>query len=238
MRFLPLSLAAGLLAAAPALAQTAAPAPAAAAPATPRYYVGLNAYTNFYQPLVQPAPGLGSLPVPVQVQLVAGYQLRPRLAVQVGLAGGSSRNPYSYPRYPDFPSSTTAYSHEAGSSTWRGLSASVLARYTLTRQLNHRFQADVLGGFTLVTDALRTRGTRTDSLGGSLVAQSYDRRSSGQLLQLTLGSSLRYRVLPGLDLNFDLTLNRALTGSRPTPGYFGGLTTAAALGLRYRFGGR
>ena len=232
MRLLFLSLAAGLLAAAPALAQPAPPAPAPAP--TPRYYVGLAAYSSFYQPLFRPAVVQGRVPV----QLVAGYQLRPRLAVQVGLAGSSSHRDYAYAGPAYYASGQPAtFQHEEGTTTWRGLSASVLGRYTLTRQLHHRFQADLLGGFTLETGEARNRGTRADSLGGSLVAQPYDHRASEQLLLLTLGSSLRYRVLPGLDLNSDFTLNRAITG----PGAWQlplGLSTATALGLRYRFGGR
>ncbi|MDQ2794220.1 MAG: hypothetical protein M3Y12_09455, partial [Bacteroidota bacterium] len=87
MRFSFLALS-GLLAAAafPARAQTAPAAPAALPGlAAPRFFVGLAAYSSYYQPLGGLSLANRSS-VRVPLQLVAGYQLRPRLAVQVGVA--------------------------------------------------------------------------------------------------------------------------------------------------------
>lgn len=83
----------------------------------------------------------------VPVQVVAGYQLRPRLAVQLGVAysridssyfGISRYYPYQVlPRGVYFDYSFQGYE--------RNTSLALLARYTLTRRLGHRLQVDALG---------------------------------------------------------------------------------------------
>ena len=228
MRFLPFALGGLLLAAArPAYAQTAEPAPAA-----PRYYVGLAAYSSYYQPLGR---AYGNTTV-VPVQLVGGYQLRPRLAVQVGLAYSGNTIHYAGAGY-YYPTPTTAGSHYAfdHTSTTRVLSASVLARYTLTANPAHRLQFDALGGLSLEQGWAHSRGTQTDSLGGSLRTSSFGTRQTGTVLLLTAGLGTRVRLGRRVELFYDLTFNRALTGEAPRPAPLG-LTGSAALGLRYRFG--
>ena len=74
MRFLSFALGGLLLSTVrPALAQTSA-----ATPATPRYYVGLSAYTSYYQQIGNRRTGTTGFAVPLQ--LTAGYQLSPRVA--------------------------------------------------------------------------------------------------------------------------------------------------------------
>lgn len=230
MRFLPFALGGLLAATLPAHAQTT-PTPAEPA-AVPRYYVGLAAYSSYYQPLGRTYGGATRLPV----QLTVGYQLRPRLAVQVGLAYSGITSHYDYESY--YNPSATGYYHDESATTNRHASVSVLARHTLTRNPAHRMQFDALGGFTLEHSTEYTRGTITDGFTGTLRTYSFSDESARTALLLTAGLSTRYRLGSRVDLNFDFTLNRSLT--RPQEAYLGqlGLTGSAALGLRYRFGQR
>ncbi|GAB3863978.1 hypothetical protein GCM10028824_00910 [Hymenobacter segetis] len=232
MRFLPFALGGLLLASAlPTLAQTATETPAA-----PRFYIGLGAYSSYYQLLGGQSLAFNS-PVRVPVQLTAGYQLRPRLAVQLGVAySGSTAHFASVGRYydPANPTRGTYFDYNA-TSTLRNASVSVLARYTLTRNPAHRVQFDALGGFTLEHGSGYERGTRADSLGGALVVSPYGYRTSRNTLLLTAGIGTRYRLGRHFELTYDFTLNKALTNDSPT-GQFQGLTRSSALGLRYRFG--
>jgi hypothetical protein len=89
MRFLPVAFGGLLLAASlPALAQTTPDA-------APRFYVGLGAYSSYYQALGGLSQASRSS-VRLPLQFVAGYQLRPRLAVQVGVAYSGTTNDYAY----------------------------------------------------------------------------------------------------------------------------------------------
>jgi len=227
MRFLPFVLG-GLLAGAalPARAQTPADTPPA-----PRFYVGLGAYSSYYQPLGgRPYSG-----VSVPVQLTAGWQLRPRLAVQVGVAYSGISDNYAY--------STTSYTAAgvptgsydvAGTNTERRATATALARYTLTRKPAHRLQIDLLGGLTLEHLSFHGRGTRLESFQPTPVVAPYDYRFADTSLLLTLGAGLRYRLTQRFELTYDLTFSRAVASD--TPSLYTNLTSASALGLRYRFG--
>lgn len=213
----------------PGQAQTAPdPAPA------PRFFVGLAAYRSYYQPLEGRPPGVTGFPVPLQ--LTAGYQLRPRLAVQVGLAYSGSSYAYEGSGYfynLDRPQGT--YYRYSGKSNIRTASASVLARYTLTRKPEHRLQFDALGGFTLEYRRGADQGTYIDSVGGTRNESPYNNRGSDNALLLTAGLGTRYRLHPRFDLTLDLLLNRTLT-SPIYSSYQEGITGSAALGLRYRLG--
>ena len=234
MRFLPLAISGLLLGTAlPALAQTPAAMPA---PVTPRYYVGLGAYSSFYQPLGRQTSvfGSGSGSRRLPVQLTMGYQLRPRLAVQVGLAYSEATVRYAYAGrvygngpggYVDYQSNTTS----------RGFSASVLGRYTLTRNAAHRLQFDALGGFAVEHTSHFDRGTQADSLGGTAQLQSFARHSTDFNLLVTGGISARYRLSPRFDLALDVLLSHSLLGPTIHQGPLG-LASSQALGLRYRFG--
>jgi hypothetical protein len=221
MRVLPL---AGLLLAAtlPALAQTTP----AETPAAGRYYVGLGAYSSYYNKAGKPN---GSTGFPVPVQFTAGYQLSPRLAVQVGAA--YSGHTYTYGYYGLSSPPYVAYSTE-GKNTQRLTSLSALARYTLTATAAHRLQFDALGGFTLEHYSYHSRGTQTDAFSGTLQTNDFDYTRTQNTLLLTAGLGARYRLSPRFELTGDFTVNRALNHMGQ------GLTGAAAVGLRYRFGPR
>ena len=213
----------------PAFAQTAQ---MAQTPPAPRYYVGLGLYSSYYQQL----GGQANRSVRLPVQLTAGDQLRPRLAVQVGVAysGTTARYAFTGRAYGSGPAGYIDYNSTL---TFRVLSASVLARYTLTRNPAHRVQFDALGGFTLEYGSGFNRGTQADSLGGTRNVNSYSYRTSRNALLLTAGLGTRIRLSQRFGLFYDLTLNKALTGPDPHPAP-ARLTGSSALGLRYRFGRR
>ena len=235
MRILPAALGLFLTSALPALAQTAPDAPAGHGP-LPRFYVGLAAYSSYYQPLGGQPMGTTGFRVPVQ--LTAGYQLRPRLAVQLGVAYSGSTSTYSNLGYQYIYTGTrpTYYNYE-NTQTVRRTSVSALARYTLTRNPAHRLQFDALGGIGLEHGSGYSRGSQSDSLSGSLQTTNYSFRGTQNVLVLTLGASARYRLNPRFELNFDLTTNYAVADEvRTYVKSLQGFTGSAALGLRYRFG--
>jgi Outer membrane protein beta-barrel domain len=229
MRFLSLAFGGLLLAAAlPGRAQTTTDAPA-----TPRFYVGLAAYHSNYQNLASWRQGDTGFRVPVQ--LTAGYQLRPRLALELGVAYSGRTATYAYDGYRyDYTTGTptTSYFQHSATYTGRTTSVSALARYTLTRQPAHRLQVDVLGGFTLLHATSYARGFDRNDSSGSPQTTSFDVHSAATDLLLTAGLGLRYRLTSRFGLNLDVTTNRNI--SRPTT--YTGFTGSTALGLRYGFG--
>ena len=233
MRFPLLALSMLLLSAArPARAQSTE------APPEPKFYVGLGAYSSFYQPLARQSSGFlgGSGGRRLPVQLTAGYQLRPRLAVQVGLAYSEATVRYAYAGrvYGNGPDGYVDY---RSTITSRGLSASLLGRYTLTRNATHRLQFDALGGFAIEHTSHFDRGTQADSLGGTAQLQPFARRYAEFNLLATCGLSTRYRLSPRFDLALDVLLSHSFIGPTIHQGPFG-LASSQALGLRYMFGQR
>ncbi|MET4076296.1 outer membrane beta-barrel protein [Hymenobacter sp. UYCo722] len=241
MRFLSVALGGLLLGAAfPALAQTAADAPA-----TPRFYVGLGAYSSFYQPIGHPASNgyssfIQSSSFRLPVQFTAGYHISPRVAVQVGLAysTGTSQYGQTFVYSTTTPGTPSPSYTMAGTTTQTQTSVSALARYTLTANPAHRLQFDALGGFTLEHGTTDNQGSRTENLQGPPTTTTYDYRLSKNSYLLTGGVEARYRLSRCLELTYDFTVNKALN----SPNIYGGngtantLTTSQALGLRYRFG--
>ncbi|GAA4053694.1 hypothetical protein GCM10022409_45840 [Hymenobacter glaciei] len=233
MRTLSLALGGLLLTAAlPALAQTTP----AETTTTPRYYVGLGAYSSYYQRLGGTSLGYdNSFRMPVQ--LTAGYQLSPRLAVQVGVAysGNTSHYGESIVYSTPTPNTPSPYYNTEGVFTQRLASISTLARYTLTANPARRLQFDALGGFTFEHANSANKGSRTDSFQGTTTTSTYNNHYSRNALLLTGGVGARYRMSRRFELTYDFTVNKNLTeGSGPYSDNV--LTTSQALGLRYRFG--
>lgn len=197
------------------------------APAAPRFYVGLGAYHSNYQNLGSWQQGDTGFRVPVQ--LTAGYQLRPRLALELGVAysGHTTRDAYDGYYYNAGVPSSFQYS---SAFTARTSSVSALARYALTRRPAGRLQVEALGGATLLHRTFYRRGFETNSLSGSPQNFPFAYRSSFNDLLLTGGLGLRYRLSSRFALNFDVTTNYNLSDS-----YYG-FTGGAGLGVRYRFG--
>ncbi|GAB3638216.1 hypothetical protein GCM10027422_38060 [Hymenobacter arcticus] len=204
------------------------------ADSTPRYYVGLAAYSSDFQPLGGTYYGGTTVPV----QLTLGYQVLPRLAVQLGVAysGNSYRytNDGPYPMYTTAGRPATFYTY-SGNTSWRSASVSLLARYTLTRKPEHRVQFDVLGGLTLDHDRTHYDNSRTDtdSLQNVIGTVGYNERYSRTNFLLTGGLSTRYRFSQRLEAVLDVTLSRSFL-----QGQYAGFPGSTALGLRYRFGQR
>jgi hypothetical protein len=212
-------------------AQATEPAPA------PRYYMGLAAYSSYYQEFgAQPYGGTGTFRAPVQ--FTAGYQVRPRLALQVGVAYSGAR--YSYDNeysYYSGSNSSPAYSRYQSSGRVRVTSVSLLSRYTLTRKVAHRVQFDAVGGFGLEHGRGSYSTTQSDSLAGSLQTKSNSSRGTQNIVVATLGVGVRYRLSPRFELNLDLLANHTTPLNSPS-NRTEGLTSSLALGLRYRFGTR
>lgn len=233
MRFLSVALGGLLLSSAlPALAQSSAEPPAA-----PRFYVGLGAYNSYYQRIGGYSRySNGGLRLPLQ--LTAGYQVHPRLAVQVGVAySGGTSHYYENTLYQNATTGPNAsYYTLDGDYIQRQVSVSSLARYTLTTNPAHRLQFDALGGFTLERTSSRSRGTQTNYAAGSAATTSdYSFGYAQNTLLLTGGIGARYRLSHRFELTYDFTVNKVLTNGAAPYGN-NTLTTGQALGLRYRFG--
>jgi hypothetical protein len=212
----------GLLLSAPLPGRSQAEAPA------PRFYVGLGAYSSYYQRLGHQNFGGFRLPV----QLTAGYQWRPRLAVQLGVAYSGSSNSYSYQGYLVGADGSLSPIGRSGRASDHSTSVSALARYTLTRQLTHRLQFDLLGGLTLEHDRYRDQGSLSDSV----QTGTFDNQYSTTVLHAAFGPGVRYRLGSSFELFGDYLFNLCLATSQAySPGR---VTTAGSLGLRYRFGTR
>ncbi|MGI4832026.1 MAG: hypothetical protein ACRYFK_01035 [Janthinobacterium lividum] len=213
---------------APLAGRAQAPAPAP----FPRYYVGVAVYGSYYQTLRFDYRGPR-----VPVQVMVGYQLRPRLALQLGVAYSSYTNSYfnagRYYTNSAAAASPYTYYEYAGATSQHNTSLALLARYTLTRQPAHRFQVDVLGGFAVELQHNEDLYTRTDSDSTKtlLTTTRDDHHYWRNYLLLTAGLSPRYRFGQHAEVFFDFTLNKSMLDTYKV------LSSAAALGLRYRFGG-
>lgn len=211
---------AGLLATAPFLGMAQSAAPAVA---VPRFFVGLEGSFGGY-----PVPKYDTGSNVASVVPTVGLQVRPRLAVQLSAAYDQDHSDNTF-SYPDNPANPGLY---VARTNWRStLVVPVLARYTLTRQLKHRFQADLLGGVSIVHYAVRS--TVFNMLNYSVVESTYEETNRATAGCLTLGAGARYAVWPRLELTAEAVLNRQVTSPMRT-GYFAHPNLTA--GLRYRFG--
>ncbi|GAB3863974.1 hypothetical protein GCM10028824_00900 [Hymenobacter segetis] len=246
MRFLSLALGGLLLSTAlPALAQTSTETPAlpgttlpgTTTPLPPRYYIGLGAYSSFYQSLGHASEGSYDYNFRLPVQLTAGYQLSPRLAVQLGVAYSAANYRYDQFLLNTTPGQPASYNSMAGSKKQQQTSVSALARYTITANPAHRLQFDALGGATFERGTAYYQGSRTDNAQGPLTTTNYDYHVSQNTWLLTGGVGARYRLSRHFELTYDFMVNKALNDTnRYGSGLTNTLTTSQALGLRYRFG--
>ena len=205
-------------------AQATDPVPA------PHFYGGLGVYTSSHQNLSSWGNGAR-----IPVQAVVGYQLRPRLAVQLGLVYSGNRAEYaystSYSSY--YPAPPNTLVDITGTYSERSTTTSLLARYTLTRKLAHRFQADVLGGIKFEYSRYHDAGTTTTHDQATPVVTAFDYPNTYNSTLLSLGISLRYRVVSRLEAVYDFTFDQPISRNSP---YSRRLEATMALGVRYRFG--
>ncbi|WP_375434839.1 hypothetical protein [uncultured Hymenobacter sp.] len=212
----------GLLVSIPLLscAQSTA-APTDEAPAY-RFYVGVGAYSSQHEHWGR----RDGLPFTSPIQLTLGYQLRPRLALQVsGVSAATEGGIAGF--VPQANGTLLPYSRTYGN---RSTSLSALGRYTLTRTLAHRLQVDGLGGLTLHHYSYDGTGSYpdTNAPGGF---GTYDQQSRNTDVLLTGGASVRYRLSAHLEAVADGMVSTSLRALRD-------ITPAGALGLRYNFGHR
>jgi hypothetical protein len=201
----------------------------------PKFYAGLAMYSGSYHSLGRsktPASinttSTSTYQVPVQATL--GYQLRPRLAVQLGLVYSGRKNDYaSTNEYVDANSNKILF-NSTGRSTLRHYTASLQARYTLTRKPAHRFQVDAVGGLAYDHQYYRGVGSEayTNVSQGTSTSTNHDDTSPYNEAFISIGPSLRYRFGQRLDVVYDLLLNQPLTRQSNAG--------SMALGIRYRFG--
>ncbi|WP_324680645.1 outer membrane beta-barrel protein [Hymenobacter sp. GOD-10R] len=204
----------------PLLSWAQSPAvPAQQAP-TYRLYVGVGAYTSDHE-------YWGSryeFPSTHPVQVTLGYQLRPRLALQLSGASAAIKGSYAG-LVPQADGTNLPYAQRYAN---RSTSLAALARYTFTRTAAHRLQLDGLGGFTLHHFSFDGTGSYPDpnAPGGF---SSYDNHSRTTDALFTAGVSVRYRLTTHLEAVADGTVSTSLRALRD-------VTQAGALGLRYTFG--
>ena len=198
----------------------------------PKFYVGLAAYSGPYQRFGSSNYNGTDVNIPVQATL--GYQLRPRLAVQLGLTYSGYKRDYTYEYdYTDTNTNQINYSTN-GTYRLRTFDTSLLLRYTLTRKAAHRFQADLVGGLRLTHQRARQVGTDIYSYinpsQGPRTIIEYDNVYPYNVLSADLGPSFRYRFGQRLEAVGDILFNLPVTGN------YHPLESSLALGLRYRFG--
>jgi hypothetical protein len=197
----------------------------------PRYYGGIAAYSSFYQFIGNAWREQNFIPL----EVIAGYRLRPRLAVQgsVAYSGWTSDNAFTG-FHNDYSGSRGTYYSSVTRSSIRNTALLALARYSLTRKLAHRVQFDLIGGLTLEQTKYYDSGTYIDSLYQAPVSTSYENAHTYRHLLLTAGPSIRVRLGQHLELFHNFLFNRLLFSNDPRP--YHGLSGSETLGLHYRFG--
>jgi hypothetical protein len=198
----------------------------------PKFYVGLGVYSGPYQTLGRTNIRDHKYGVPVQASL--GYNLRPRLAVQLGLIYSGYKANYEYDdNYTDINNNRVNH-HSTSATTVRTVNTSLLVRYTLTRQPAHRFQVDLAGGLMLVHQRVHLTSTNfysyIDYPQGPTTAVENDDSYRYNELNVNLGPSFRYRFGQRLEAVGDILFNVPVTDN------YRHLDSSLALGLRYRFG--
>ena len=204
----------------------------------PRAYMGIQllgvyayrvryAQSNPYRGSQTVFPGLGygvytqELNTPF---FYAGYSLRPRLAVEVGVQ--KQRDNYSF----SFTSFQNTISK--GAVQQRDLVLPVRVRYTITRSFLQRIQFDAVGG--VVPHWSSVRYQEQEFLNDDLVNEyGFSRRSFN--LHASGGLSMGYGI--GRRRRIQLTLDYVITKDLQT-GFRGSnaMPSGGGLGVRYRFG--
>lgn len=199
----------------------------------PRWYAGLQYGRQDYQLFLPRNPELGRTNAR-RPQLTLGYQFRPKLAVQVGIAPikaafsyeGSGTNQAGEPL------------SEAGSSKGRSLAVPIVVRYTLAVKPWRNLHVDALAGGVLFWSRSQTEFARTEN---GVITSSYQSTDKLMNAYAALGPSVRYgfgrHVEVFSDWMFYKNLRSASASNQAvSTGNKAGITNSLNLGVRYRFG--
>lgn len=216
----------------------------------PRFYVGLSAASSSVKS-PDGFTGNPTLPathnnLPLLPQLTAGWQLAPRLALQLGLRYAQQRDTYSFVQQQATATGQPYLSPGYFAFQLRSVAVPVLLRYTLTRNATRRLQVDALGGVTLLRRDTRYRSLYAYATSDS--AQAPAPVTSGAYRRLTtdvnatLGLGARYRVAQRLEVTGNVLANYQLTNHVPpavgiaAPATSPRLAVTGSLGVNYLFG--
>jgi hypothetical protein len=206
----------------------------------PRWYVGVQYGRHDYQLALSarsgPLYGGAARTNAYRPQLTLGYQVKPNLAVQAGLAparqsfsyGGTGTNDAGQPL------------SEKGTSTTQSLALPLLVRYTIGLKPWKKLELDALAGTVLFWSRGESEFTRTEN--GEVTAHSQFRTTINNAF-ITVGPSARYAFGRHVEAYADWLFYKNLRTSSATysggsPTNNAGITNALNLGIRYRFGYR
>lgn len=188
-----------------------------------KFYVGAQVGAHLY--LVDYSSGSQGVAVsPVHVQV--GYQISPRLALQLGVGyrhresnAGSTTSPI--PGYPSTQFETD----------WWTTDLPLTARYTLSKPTS-RLKFDLIGGVVLVQS--RYRYSRQVGKDGVVFEREFiDNKATDAYL--TAGAGMRYGLSRKLDLTFDAQLNKLPRSVAAPPNTSFVSYFSLGPGLRYTF---
>lgn len=162
--------------------------------------------------------------------LAVGYAFTPKIAVQIGAVLGKSEHEFE-------SSGTTTSGVPIGSVTWdktKSVAFPLLARYTLGRPENKRFNLDVFLGPVFIHSKQETR--KTETLNG-VAEEKYNTSQNAWNTALSGGLGGRYTLGRHLQIIGDVSLNKnsQVTQKVSVTGNKAGITTSVSLGLQYRF---
>jgi hypothetical protein len=199
------------------------PTPAPATLRSPTFYLGVSAATG----LTASPDGFSGTPtgpttynhVPLLPKLTAGWQLLPRLALQVSGQYAQQSDTYNFIEgRSDVNGQVIAIPGFHGFRL-HSVAVPILARYTLTSNLTHRLQVDLLGGVTLVH-----RSTQYHSLvyfpepgapplpaGITPEVTDVAYKQASTAVHLSLGPSCRYRIAPHWQVMAEAVANYRVT---------------------------
>jgi hypothetical protein len=190
---------------------------------SPTFYLGVAAATG----LLRSPDGFSGTPtgpstynhVPLLPKLTVGWQLLPRLALQLSGQYAQQNDTYSYVLGLQDAAGQVALVPGFHSFRLHSVAVPVLARYTLTSNSTSRFQADLLGGATLVRRSTQYQsqvylpspdGTPPPA-GTTPETTAVAYKKSTTDVHLSLGPSFRYRVAPRWQVVADVVANYCLT---------------------------
>jgi len=171
--------------------------------------------------------------VGVPVRLTAGYQLRPRWALQASATYSSYRSSYNL---------TSAFIDAGGTTypfqldgTTRAARLALLGRYTLSRQPTRRVQVYALGGLTFERGVYANQHTLNFIGVSPFPADPGLRRNTlyTRNLLLGVGPGVSCRLVGPLAAQLEMVLGGYLSTNLPFPP---GMVGNASPGVRYRFG--